>query len=60
MYYAPWDADSQLGRDVIDRVADVVGDNQDIFFAAVNCWTANGECFQVGLIKKVLKTQCFF
>ncbi len=65
MFYAPWDVDSMYARDEMLKVARDLSDHVDIFFAAVNCWTNNGDCFrdfgqgkdrqnfgkQVGLIK---------
>lgn len=42
MYYAPWDAESQMVRDEFEKVAEYY--HQQIFFAAINCWHPNSEC----------------
>lgn len=50
MFYAPWDVDSKMARDVLDEVAQLFQDHNDIYFAAVNCWTSQGDCYKVKYI----------
>ncbi|XP_035744274.1 thioredoxin domain-containing protein 11-like isoform X1 [Vespa mandarinia] len=42
MYYAPWDAESQVIRDEFEKVAEYY--YPQIFFTAINCWHPNSEC----------------
>ncbi|XP_043492101.1 thioredoxin domain-containing protein 11 [Polistes fuscatus] len=42
MYYAPWDAESQLVRNEFEKVAEYY--YPQIFFTAINCWHPNSEC----------------
>ena len=46
MFYAPWDVDSMRARDTLEEVAAVFEDHTDLYFAAVNCWTTEGECYR--------------
>ena len=41
MFYAPWDADCTRAKEILEVVAKTFVDN-DIYFAAVNCW--EGQC----------------
>jgi len=43
MFYAPWDADCIRSAKIIESIAKVFLDN-DIYFAAVNCWEPKGSC----------------
>ena len=43
MFYAPWDADCIRAVDTLETVAKTFLD-QDIYFAAVNCWEPKGHC----------------
>ncbi|XP_050498799.1 thioredoxin domain-containing protein 11 isoform X3 [Diabrotica virgifera virgifera] len=42
MFYAPWDADSQKGRNEFEKAAEYMQDY--VNFVAVNCWQPLGEC----------------
>ncbi|KAF7993076.1 hypothetical protein HCN44_005857 [Aphidius gifuensis] len=42
MYYAPWDAESQIIRNEFEIVAEYY--HKQIFFAAINCWHPGSEC----------------
>ncbi|XP_046835682.1 thioredoxin domain-containing protein 11 [Vespa crabro] len=42
MYYAPWDAESQVIRNEFEKVAEYY--YPQIFFTAINCWHPNSEC----------------
>lgn len=42
MFYAPWDAESQVVRQEFDLAARYM--NKQITFAAVNCWQPGSEC----------------
>lgn len=42
MFYAPWDADSQKGRNEFEKAAQSMQDK--VNFVAVNCWQPYGEC----------------
>ncbi|XP_036142667.1 thioredoxin domain-containing protein 11 isoform X2 [Monomorium pharaonis] len=42
MYYAPWDAESQVLRHEFESVAQFY--YPQIFFAAINCWHPESEC----------------
>ena len=42
MFYAPWDADSIRAVKILEHVAKIFVDN-DIYFAAVNCWEPKGN-----------------
>ena len=44
MFYAPWDADSIRAVKILEKVAKIFVDN-DIYFAAVNCWEPKGIFF---------------
>ena len=44
MFYAPWDADSIRAVKILEQVAKIFVDN-DIYFAAVNCWEPKGIFF---------------
>ena len=41
MFYAPWDADWVRSGKIIEAIAKVFIDN-DIYFAAINCWEPKG------------------
>ncbi len=43
MFYAPWDADCIRSGSVLETVAKTFLD-QDIYFAAINCWDPKGQC----------------
>jgi len=43
MFYAPWDADCVRSAKIIEAIAKVFIDN-DIYFAAINCWEPKGHC----------------
>ncbi|XP_046403393.1 thioredoxin domain-containing protein 11 [Ischnura elegans] len=42
MFYAPWDAESQLVRQEFDAAAKYY--HREVYFAAVNCWQPESEC----------------
>ncbi|XP_014234025.1 thioredoxin domain-containing protein 11 [Trichogramma pretiosum] len=42
MYYAPWDAESQIVKEEFEKVAQYY--NSQVFFAAINCWHPGSEC----------------
>ncbi|XP_057651528.1 thioredoxin domain-containing protein 11 [Diorhabda carinulata] len=42
MFYAPWDADSQRGRNEFEKAAHSMQDK--VNFIAINCWQPHGEC----------------
>lgn len=42
MYYAPWDAESQLVREEFELAAK--GMQGKVLFTAVNCWQPSGQC----------------
>uniref|UniRef100_A0A914ZRU2 Thioredoxin domain-containing protein n=1 Tax=Parascaris univalens TaxID=6257 RepID=A0A914ZRU2_PARUN len=44
MYYAPWNLDSKLMRRAFERVARSFDSNDDVSFAAINCFAAQGQC----------------
>uniref|UniRef100_A0A1I7XC55 Thioredoxin domain-containing protein n=1 Tax=Heterorhabditis bacteriophora TaxID=37862 RepID=A0A1I7XC55_HETBA len=44
MYYAPWSIHSQHLRHQFEVVARVLSSHKNIRFAAINCWSLNGEC----------------
>uniref|UniRef100_F1KUG8 Thioredoxin domain-containing protein 11 n=1 Tax=Ascaris suum TaxID=6253 RepID=F1KUG8_ASCSU len=44
MYYAPWNLDSKLMRRAFERVARSFESNDDVSFAAINCFAAQGQC----------------
>ncbi|XP_071442293.1 thioredoxin domain-containing protein 11 [Hetaerina americana] len=44
MFYAPWDAESQLVRQEFDAAAKYY--HREVYFAAVNCWQPESECRQ--------------
>ncbi len=33
-------------KETMEEVADVFADHTDTYFAAVNCWTAQGDCYR--------------
>ena len=41
MFYSPWDTDCIRTVDLLETVAKTFIDN-DVYFAAVNCWEPNG------------------
>ena len=43
MFYSPWDADCTRAKEILEAVAKSFVDN-DIYFAAVNCWEPKGQC----------------
>ena len=50
MFYAPWDADSIRAVKILEQVAKIFVDN-DIYFAAVNCWEPKGNFGQIKALK---------
>lgn len=46
LFYAPWDVDSQRAREAVEAAADAFEDHSGLYFAAVNCWAAEGECYR--------------
>ena len=42
MFYAPWDADCRRAKEILEVVAKTFVDN-DIYFAAVNCWEPKAQ-----------------
>ncbi|XP_063995594.1 thioredoxin domain-containing protein 11 [Diachasmimorpha longicaudata] len=42
MYYAPWDAESQIVREEFEIVAQQY--HSKVFFSAINCWHPGSEC----------------
>ncbi|KAK6623870.1 hypothetical protein RUM44_010726 [Polyplax serrata] len=44
MYYAPWDADSQVTRAEFESAGQFFKD--EAFFTAISCWSPNSECKQ--------------
>ncbi|XP_015111249.1 thioredoxin domain-containing protein 11 [Diachasma alloeum] len=42
MYYAPWDAESQIVREEFEIVAQQY--HSQMFFSAINCWHPGSEC----------------
>ena len=50
MYYSPWSSDCIAFRDEYLKISHYY--KEQIFFAAVNCWWADGECSKSYRIKK--------
>jgi hypothetical protein len=46
MFYAPWDVDSMVARTILDDVSRAFEDHTDLYVAAVNCWTKEGDCYK--------------
>lgn len=46
LFYAPWDVDSRKAVEVLEEVGRILADHQDLYLAAVNCWTHEGECYK--------------
>ncbi|XP_047109464.1 thioredoxin domain-containing protein 11 isoform X3 [Schistocerca piceifrons] len=44
MYYAPWDAESQVLRDQFKAITQFY--YRQVYFAAINCWQPRSECRQ--------------
>ncbi|XP_049800865.1 thioredoxin domain-containing protein 11 [Schistocerca nitens] len=44
MYYAPWDAESQVLRDQFKTITQFY--YRQVYFAAINCWQPRSECRQ--------------
>lgn len=44
MFYAPWSADSQHARPILDTVSSIF--YREAEFLAINCWQPDGECRQ--------------
>lgn len=42
MFYAPWSADSQYARPVLQKISNIF--YREAEFLAINCWQPDGEC----------------
>ncbi|CAM1303387.1 Uncharacterised protein PB.4097, partial [Pycnogonum litorale] len=49
MYYAPWDAKSMQAREEFEIAARYF--HAQVFFAAINCWWNEGECYNIHTLK---------